>query len=56
METVVRQPGEAPPGFPGPPPHRHREIVDVFYVLEGELTLEIEGKAIAAQPGTLVDA
>jgi quercetin dioxygenase-like cupin family protein len=43
----------APPGFPGPPPHRHREIVDVFYVLEGELTLEIEGKPITAQPGTL---
>jgi quercetin dioxygenase-like cupin family protein len=43
----------APPGFPGPPPHRHREIVDVFYVLEGELTLEVEGKTIAAQPGTL---
>ena len=43
----------APPGFPGPPPHRHREIVDVFYVLEGELVFEIENDVIAAQPGTL---
>jgi len=44
----------APPGFPGPPRHRHREIVDVFYVLEGELTLEIEGEAIVVPPGALV--
>ena len=41
----------APPGFPGPPPHRHREIVDVFYVLEGELTMEIEGTRSQRNPG-----
>lgn len=43
----------APPGFPGPPPHRHRETADIFYVLDGELTLEIDGETIAAPPGTL---
>ena len=31
-ETVL------PPGMPGPPLHRHRELHDMFYVLEGELT------------------
>ena len=41
----------APPGFPGPPPHRHREIVDVFYVLEGELVFEIENERSRRSPG-----
>ena len=27
------------PGFPGPPPHLHRTLHDVFYVLEGTLVL-----------------
>jgi quercetin dioxygenase-like cupin family protein len=26
-------------GFPGPPPHRHRNLHDMFYVLEGVLTM-----------------
>ena len=26
------------PGFAGPPPHRHRELHDMFYVLEGTLS------------------
>ena len=42
----------APPGFPGPPPHRHREIVDVFYVLEGELDAGGRGRGDrGASPG-----
>jgi quercetin dioxygenase-like cupin family protein len=32
-ETIV------PPGFPGPPPHFHREHHYAFYVLEGRLTV-----------------
>src|SRR5262249_14723779 len=31
----------APPGFPGPPLHRHREMVDMFFVVDGELTMRI---------------
>ena len=48
------------PGFPGPPPHVHDELVDSFYVLEGTLTVivgheEIElgaGGFACALPGT----
>ena len=31
----------APPGFGGPPPHIHRRMIEVFYILEGELTLQL---------------
>src|SRR5436190_11889464 len=45
-ETVVE------PGFPGPPLHRHRELTDMFYVLEGTLTLTVDGDEAEAPPGT----
>jgi quercetin dioxygenase-like cupin family protein len=45
-ETVVE------PGFPGPPLHRHRELTDMFYVLEGVLTLRVGDEEIEAGPGT----
>lgn len=41
-----------PPGFPGPPPHRHERLVDSFYVLEGTLTLRLEGETREAPPGS----
>src|SRR5215204_3126345 len=31
----------AEPGFAGPPPHRHRHLHDMFYVLEGVLTVRL---------------
>jgi mannose-6-phosphate isomerase-like protein (cupin superfamily) len=31
--------GTLPPGFPGPPPHYHEHLHDMFYVLEGTLTV-----------------
>jgi len=40
------------PGFAGPPPHRHRELHDMFYVLEGTLTLRLGDREIAAGPGS----
>jgi quercetin dioxygenase-like cupin family protein len=40
------------PGFAGPPPHRHRELHDMFYVLEGTLTLRLGDETIAAGPGS----
>jgi quercetin dioxygenase-like cupin family protein len=45
-ETVVE------PGFPGPPLHRHRELTDMFYVLEGTLTLTVDGEDREAPAGT----
>ena len=45
-ETVVE------PGFPGPPLHRHRELTDMFYVIEGVLTLRVGDEEIEAGPGT----
>ncbi len=41
----------AGPGFAGPPPHLHRETVDMFFVLEGELTMLLEDETIALAPG-----
>jgi mannose-6-phosphate isomerase-like protein (cupin superfamily) len=41
------------PGFPGPVPHRHREMVDCFYVLEGELSLRLGEEETTAAPGAL---
>jgi quercetin dioxygenase-like cupin family protein len=40
------------PGFPGPPPHRHRELHDMFYVLEGTLTLRLDDRTIEAGAGS----
>jgi quercetin dioxygenase-like cupin family protein len=40
------------PGFAGPPPHRHRELHDMFYVLEGTLTLRLGDRTVEAGPGT----
>ncbi|MEA2180450.1 MAG: hypothetical protein QOG77_3747 [Solirubrobacteraceae bacterium] len=42
------------PGFTGPAPHRHRELHDMFYVLEGTLTLRLDDRTIEAGPGTFV--
>src|SRR5437764_9540161 len=43
---------EVEPGFPGPPLHRHRELTDMFYVLEGTLTLAVDGEEREAGAGT----
>jgi quercetin dioxygenase-like cupin family protein len=40
------------PGFPGPPPHTHRTLTDMFYVLEGTLTIRSGDEEIEAPPGT----
>jgi quercetin dioxygenase-like cupin family protein len=42
------------PGFAGPPPHRHRKLHDMFYVLEGTLTLRLGDETSAASKGTFV--
>lgn len=40
------------PGFSGPPPHFHETLHDMFYVLDGTLTLFYDGEEIEAGPGT----
>jgi quercetin dioxygenase-like cupin family protein len=39
-------------GFPGPPPHTHERLTDMFYVLEGTLTLHVDGEESEAGPGS----
>jgi quercetin dioxygenase-like cupin family protein len=39
---------------PGPPPHTHERLTDMFYVLEGVLTLQVEDQAVEAGPGSFV--
>ena len=35
-------------------PHVHADEDDAFYVLEGEMTFEVDGEAVPAPPGTFV--
>jgi mannose-6-phosphate isomerase-like protein (cupin superfamily) len=42
------------PGFPGPPPHVHERIHDMFYVLEGTLTVRVGEETREAGPGTFI--
>ena len=41
-----------PPGG-GPPPHTQADV-ELFYVLEGEVTFTVSGEAVVAGPGTSV--
>ncbi len=38
----------------GPPPHIHRREDEAFYVLEGELAFHVDGRDVAAGPGSWV--
>jgi mannose-6-phosphate isomerase-like protein (cupin superfamily) len=42
------------PGFPGPPPHVHERLHDMFLVLEGTLTMRLGDEELQAGPGTFV--
>jgi mannose-6-phosphate isomerase-like protein (cupin superfamily) len=42
------------PGFAGPPLHSHEQLHDMFYVLEGTLTVVVNGQTIDAEPGAFV--
>ena len=39
------------PGFPGPPPHVHERLHDMFYVLEGTLTMRLGDDTIELAAG-----
>ena len=43
-----------PPGFPGPVRHRHARLTDIFYLLEGQLTFELDGERRILGPGSFV--
>jgi mannose-6-phosphate isomerase-like protein (cupin superfamily) len=40
------------PGFAGPPPHLHRRLHDMFYVLEGTLTIRLGDRTVEAGAGS----
>jgi quercetin dioxygenase-like cupin family protein len=46
--------GVLEPGFPGPPPHRHRRLHDMFYVLDGTLTMRLGDETLELEPGSFV--
>jgi quercetin dioxygenase-like cupin family protein len=42
------------PGFPGPPLHRHERLHDMFYVLDGVLTVRLGDETHQLEPGSFV--
>jgi len=42
------------PGFPGPPPHHHEQLVDMFYVLEGVLIVRLGDQTHELGAGSFV--
>jgi uncharacterized cupin superfamily protein len=44
--------GVLEPGFAGPPPHVHERLHDMFYVLEGTLTLRVDDETFELGPGS----
>ena len=43
-----------PPGG-GPPPHAHSREEEGFFVLEGEISIIVDGQHLTARPGTFVN-
>jgi mannose-6-phosphate isomerase-like protein (cupin superfamily) len=43
-----------PGGFEGPPPHRHRDMLHVFYVLEGQVQFSAGDEQLLGEPGDTV--
>ena len=43
-----------PAGSPGPLSHLHRDHEETFYILEGELTVQVGGRRITAPTGSFV--
>jgi mannose-6-phosphate isomerase-like protein (cupin superfamily) len=42
------------PGFPGPPPHFHEHLHDMFYVLDGTLTVRLGDETTELSAGSFV--
>ena len=43
-----------PPGG-GPPPHLHTREEEGFYVIDGEVTIHVDGQKVTATPGSFVN-
>lgn len=43
-----------PPGG-GPPPHLHRQEEEGFYIIEGQVTVHVDGEVVIAGPGSFVN-
>ena len=43
---------EGAPGFPGPPPHRHRSFEEAWFVLDGEVTFLSGDASLPARAGS----
>jgi uncharacterized cupin superfamily protein len=43
-----------PPGFPGVVRHRHAQMTDIFYILEGELAIAVGDEWHMLGPGAFV--
>jgi mannose-6-phosphate isomerase-like protein (cupin superfamily) len=48
LETTLK------PHFPGPRPHLHRETIDMFFVLEGTLTMRLGEETLDVLAGSFV--
>jgi len=35
-------------------PHRHKKTTEIYYILEGEGAVELNGKDVAVRPGTAI--
>ena len=55
-EEIVLMEFEMEPETDGAGPHFHREHVDSFYVIEGELEVTVADETVHARPGELVHA
>ena len=47
--------GETPPQVPGPPPHSHSSLKELFMVLEGEMDFVVDGEQRRVTAGGVVD-
>ncbi len=53
-DEIVAFEFEMAPEMNGAGPHFHKQHVDSFYVLDGELALTVAGAVVQARPGDLV--
>lgn len=47
--------GETAPNVPGPPPHYHSGLNELFMVLEGDMEFVVNGEVRKAGPGDSID-
>jgi mannose-6-phosphate isomerase-like protein (cupin superfamily) len=53
-ETMFLSESTVAPGFPGPPPHVHDRLHDMFFVLDGTLKMRVGDEELDIGPGTFV--